>query len=161
MLSRGLGQTHREDGGLHRLCSNDQAEQLSGQTLTAGPSHGQHPRLGSGQVSPGPVFGVCLWVGTRGGHMILVELSKNQALQVLGPHCQSVRCIVPSNSDLLNWKNVVLVLGRKLPQDKTQFEEESVLSMWNSALATEVRDLSRVCEKRDKMAARMRDQLLH
>ncbi|XP_055011284.1 leucine-rich repeat serine/threonine-protein kinase 2 isoform X3 [Boleophthalmus pectinirostris] len=104
---------------------------------------------------------VCLWVGTRGGHMILVELSKNQALQVLGPHCQSVRCIVPSNSDLLNWKNVVLVLGRKLPQDKTQFEEESVLSMWNSALATEVRDLSRVCEKRDKMAARMRDQLLH
>uniref|UniRef100_A0A3B3ZWH3 non-specific serine/threonine protein kinase n=1 Tax=Periophthalmus magnuspinnatus TaxID=409849 RepID=A0A3B3ZWH3_9GOBI len=105
--------------------------------------------------------GVCLWVGTRGGHVILVELSKNQALQVLGPHCQSVRCIVPFSSDLPNWKNVVLVLGRKFPQDKTQFEEESVLSLWSSALAKEVRDLSRVCEKRDKMAARMREQLLH
>lgn len=104
---------------------------------------------------------VSLWIGTRGGHMILLELSKNQPLQVISSHCQSVRCFCPGFIDSPNWRNVVLVLGRKLPQDKSQFGEESVLSVWSGSLPKEVRDLSRVCEKRDKMAARMREQLLN
>lgn len=102
---------------------------------------------------------VCLWVGTRGGHMILLELSKHQPLQLIT--CQSVRCISPGFIDLPNWKNVVLVLGRKSPQDKTQLGAESVLTVWSSSLPKEVRDLNRVCEKRDKMAAKMREQLLN
>uniref|UniRef100_A0A671UKZ5 non-specific serine/threonine protein kinase n=1 Tax=Sparus aurata TaxID=8175 RepID=A0A671UKZ5_SPAAU len=59
-----------------------------------------------------------LWIGTRGGHLLLLELSKHQTLQVIGPRCNSIRYI-----ETLNWKNVVLVLGRRLPQDKNQFGE--------------------------------------
>lgn len=102
-----------------------------------------------------------LWVGTKGGHMILLELNKYQPLQVMAPHCQSIRCLCPAFIDSRNWKDVVLVLGRKPPQDKSQFEEESVLTVWSSSLPKEVRDLNRVCERRDKMAARMREQLLN
>ncbi|XP_023285257.1 leucine-rich repeat serine/threonine-protein kinase 2 [Seriola lalandi dorsalis] len=102
-----------------------------------------------------------LWVGTRGGHLLLLELSKHQTLQVIGPRCDSIRCIASALIETLNWKNVVLTLGRRLPQDKNQFDEESVLMAWNSTLPMEVKDLNRHCEKREQIAAKMREQLHH
>ncbi|XP_029991969.1 leucine-rich repeat serine/threonine-protein kinase 2 isoform X2 [Sphaeramia orbicularis] len=102
-----------------------------------------------------------LWIGTRGGHLLLLELSKNQTLQVIGPRCDSIRCISSALIESLNWKNVVLVLGRRLPQDKEQFDEESVLMVWNSTMPMEVRDLNRHCEKREMITAKMREQLQH
>uniref|UniRef100_A0AAV2L530 non-specific serine/threonine protein kinase n=1 Tax=Knipowitschia caucasica TaxID=637954 RepID=A0AAV2L530_KNICA len=100
---------------------------------------------------------VGLWVGTRGGHIVLVELNKTSALQVLWSGAQSVRHMVSAHADFPNWRNVVLVLGRKPRQDKTQFEDESLVTVWSSSLPREMRDLSRVCERRDKMAASMRE----
>ncbi|XP_040893541.1 leucine-rich repeat serine/threonine-protein kinase 2 [Toxotes jaculatrix] len=102
-----------------------------------------------------------LWIGTRGGHLLLLELSKHQTLQVIGPRCDSMRCITSALIETLNWKNVVLVLGRRLLQDKNRFDEESVLMVWNSTLPMEVKDLNRHCEKREQIAAKMREQLHH
>ncbi|XP_056137368.1 leucine-rich repeat serine/threonine-protein kinase 2 isoform X2 [Lampris incognitus] len=99
-----------------------------------------------------------LWIGTRGGYLLLVELSKHQALQVLGPHCQSIRSMAPEIIATMNRKNVVLVLGRRLSQGKDQFDEESVLMMWNSALPLEVKDLTKHCKVREEITAKMREQ---
>ncbi|KAM9351566.1 leucine-rich repeat serine/threonine-protein kinase 2 [Symphorus nematophorus] len=102
-----------------------------------------------------------LWIGTRGGHLLLLELSKHQTLQVIAPRCDSIRYISSALIETLNWKNVVLVLGRRLPQDKNQFDEESVLMVLNSTLPMEVKDLNKHCEKREQIAAKMREQLHH
>ncbi|XP_008409082.1 leucine-rich repeat serine/threonine-protein kinase 2 [Poecilia reticulata] len=101
-----------------------------------------------------------LWIGTRGGYLLLLELSKHQALQVVAPSsCDSIRAIVSAVIQSTKWKNAVLVLGRRLPRDRNRDDEESVLMAWSSMLPLEVKDLKKHCEKRERAAARMREQL--
>lgn len=40
-------------------------------------------------------------------------------------------------------------------------DKESVLMVWNSMLPVEVKDLKKHCEKREQIAAKMREQLHH
>ncbi|XP_075993815.1 leucine-rich repeat serine/threonine-protein kinase 2 [Genypterus blacodes] len=103
--------------------------------------------------------GAALWIGTRGGYLLLLELSKHQTLQIIGHHCQSIRSMASTFIESLNRKNVVLALGRRLQQDKNQSDEESVLMVWNSSLPMEVKDLNKHCEMREQIAARLREQL--
>ncbi|XP_077373311.1 leucine-rich repeat serine/threonine-protein kinase 2 isoform X2 [Festucalex cinctus] len=101
-----------------------------------------------------------LWVGTRGGHLLLLELgNKHHVLQVIPPRCHSLRCIASAVIEKANWKNAVLVLGRRLPQDKSEWDAQSVLMVWSSTLPSEVKDLNKHGERRQHIAARMRQQL--
>ncbi|XP_067292267.1 leucine-rich repeat serine/threonine-protein kinase 2 isoform X2 [Pseudorasbora parva] len=103
-----------------------------------------------------------LWIGTKSGHVLLVEVSSCQLLQTFSPHCDSIRCMGSVMLDIPNRKNVILVLGRRqrVPQDQMQLAEDSVLTVWNSSLPLEVRDLIRHCELRDKITSKMRATLL-
>ncbi|KAJ8372593.1 hypothetical protein AAFF_G00281000 [Aldrovandia affinis] len=94
-----------------------------------------------------------LWIGTRGGHVILVDLTTRQPLRVLRHLCQSVRSMAAAHVEMLNPKNVVLLLGRRgrphQDQVNTQCGDDSVLLVWN-------RDLLKHCEMRSEIADKMR-----
>uniref|UniRef100_A0A672QF24 Leucine-rich repeat serine/threonine-protein kinase 2-like n=1 Tax=Sinocyclocheilus grahami TaxID=75366 RepID=A0A672QF24_SINGR len=63
---------------------------------------------------------------------------------------------------LADRKNVIIVLGRRqrVSQDQIKTQaEDSVLSVWNSSLPLEVRDLIRHCELRDKITGKLRETL--
>ncbi|XP_016094033.1 leucine-rich repeat serine/threonine-protein kinase 2 [Sinocyclocheilus grahami] len=105
-----------------------------------------------------------LWIGTKAGHILLVEVSSCQLLQTISPHCHSLRCMGSVLLDTLNRNNVILVLGgrQRMPQDQTKTQvpaEDSVLTVWSSSLPLEVRDLIRHCELRDKITSKMRETL--
>uniref|UniRef100_A0A7N8Y7C7 non-specific serine/threonine protein kinase n=1 Tax=Mastacembelus armatus TaxID=205130 RepID=A0A7N8Y7C7_9TELE len=95
-----------------------------------------------------------LWIGTRGGHLLVLELYKHQTLQVFSPCCSSIRCITPL-SRRVRFSVLVSVRVSLLS------DEESVLMVWNSTLPMEVKDLKRHCEKREQISAKMREQLHH
>ncbi|KAE8616189.1 hypothetical protein XENTR_v10008739 [Xenopus tropicalis] len=58
-----------------------------------------------------------LWVGTGGGHILLIDLSTRQPIRIITSFCDSIRSMVPAQLDRGSIKNVVLVLGcRCTPQ---------------------------------------------
>ncbi|XP_035378782.1 leucine-rich repeat serine/threonine-protein kinase 2 isoform X2 [Electrophorus electricus] len=103
-----------------------------------------------------------LWIGTRAGHILLVDLATHQLLQTISPGCHSVRSMAPALIDTQSRRSVILVLGRHLRmsqnQIKTALDDVSVLIIWNSALPQEVKHLKGHCEQRQHITAKIREQ---
>nr|XP_055047975.1 leucine-rich repeat serine/threonine-protein kinase 2 [Misgurnus anguillicaudatus] len=104
-----------------------------------------------------------LWIGTRAGHILLVETSSCQLLQSISPHCHSIRCMSSATLETLNRSSVVLVLGRRQRmqeyQTKTPSGQDSVLMVWSGSLPLEVKDLSRHQELRHNVTSKARETL--
>ncbi|KAM9496194.1 leucine-rich repeat serine/threonine-protein kinase 2 isoform 1-T1 [Clarias gariepinus] len=101
-----------------------------------------------------------LWVGTGSGHILLVDLSTRQLLQVINPGCNSVRAMAPVLIETQGQKSVILMLGRCVhsSREKLKSHSDAVLMMWSSTLSQEVKDLNRHCELREQMAHNMQGQ---
>uniref|UniRef100_A0A8C3WD28 non-specific serine/threonine protein kinase n=1 Tax=Catagonus wagneri TaxID=51154 RepID=A0A8C3WD28_9CETA len=98
-----------------------------------------------------------LWIGTGGGHILLLDLSTRRIIRIIHNFCDSVRVMM--TTQLGSLKNVVLVLGynRKSAEGiQHQKEIQSCLSVWDINLPHEVQNLEKHIEVRRELAEKMR-----
>uniref|UniRef100_A0A8W4FN81 non-specific serine/threonine protein kinase n=1 Tax=Sus scrofa TaxID=9823 RepID=A0A8W4FN81_PIG len=98
-----------------------------------------------------------LWIGTGGGHILLLDLSTRRIMRIIHNFCDSVRAMM--TTQLGSLKNVMLVLGynRKSAEGiQHQKEIESCLSIWDINLPHEVQNLEKHIEVRKELAEKMR-----
>ncbi|XP_018408020.1 PREDICTED: leucine-rich repeat serine/threonine-protein kinase 2 [Nanorana parkeri] len=94
-----------------------------------------------------------LWVGTGGGHILLIDLSTRRPLKIISSFCDSIRCMIPTQLDKGSVKNVVLILGCRCTPQK---EIQSFLSVWDTNLPHEVQNLKKHNEIRQELAEKAR-----
>ncbi|NXL00767.1 LRRK2 kinase, partial [Mesembrinibis cayennensis] len=99
-----------------------------------------------------------LWIGTGGGHILLLDLSTRRPVQVIHNFCDSVRVMI--TAQLGNLKNAVLVLGYCYKSDtednKYHKELQSCVSVWDINLPHEVQNLKKHIEMRQELAEKMK-----
>ncbi|KAM5251671.1 leucine-rich repeat serine/threonine-protein kinase 2 isoform 1-T1 [Hipposideros larvatus] len=98
-----------------------------------------------------------LWIGTGGGHVLLLDLSTRRIIHIIHNSYDSVRVMM--TAQLGSLKNAMLVLGytRKSTEDaQHQKELQSCLSIWDINLPHEVQNLEKHIEVRKELAEKMR-----
>ncbi|XP_005067184.1 leucine-rich repeat serine/threonine-protein kinase 2 isoform X1 [Mesocricetus auratus] len=98
-----------------------------------------------------------LWIGTGGGHILLLDLSTRRVIRTIHNFCDSVRAM--AMAQLGSLKSVMLVLGYKRKStDGTQEQKEiqSCLSIWDINLPHEVQNLEKHIEVRTELADKMK-----
>uniref|UniRef100_A0A7N9CSV9 Leucine-rich repeat serine/threonine-protein kinase 2 n=1 Tax=Macaca fascicularis TaxID=9541 RepID=A0A7N9CSV9_MACFA len=98
-----------------------------------------------------------LWIGTGGGHILLLDLSTRRVIRIIYNFCDSVRVMM--TAQLGSLKNVMLVLGynRKSTEGTQQQKEiQSCLTVWDINLPHEVQNLEKHIEVRKELAEKMR-----
>ncbi|KAF7484822.1 Hypothetical predicted protein [Marmota monax] len=98
-----------------------------------------------------------LWIGTGGGHILLLDLSTRRVIRIINNFCDSVRVMMAAQLGSL--KNVMLVLGykRKTTEGIQQQKEiQSCLSVWDINLPHEVQNLEKHIEVRKELAEKMK-----
>ncbi|XP_052537067.1 leucine-rich repeat serine/threonine-protein kinase 2 isoform X1 [Tympanuchus pallidicinctus] len=99
-----------------------------------------------------------LWVGTGGGHILLLDLSTRRPVRVIDNFCDSIRVML--TAQLGSLKNVVLVLGYcykgDTEDDKYHKELQSCVSVWDINLPHEVQNLKKHIEVRQELAEKMK-----
>ncbi|XP_075348126.1 leucine-rich repeat serine/threonine-protein kinase 2 isoform X1 [Mycteria americana] len=99
-----------------------------------------------------------LWIGTGGGHILLLDLSTRRPVRVIDNFCDSVRVMM--TAQLGSLKNAVLVLGYCYKSDtednKYHKELQSCVSVWDINLPHEVQNLKKHIEMRQELAEKMK-----
>ncbi|XP_065496601.1 leucine-rich repeat serine/threonine-protein kinase 2 [Caloenas nicobarica] len=99
-----------------------------------------------------------LWIGTGGGHILLLDLSTRRPVRVIDNFCDSVRVMITAHLGSL--KNAVLVLGYCYKSDtednKYHKELQSCVSVWDINLPHEVQNLKKHIEVRQELAEKMK-----
>ncbi|XP_036615467.1 leucine-rich repeat serine/threonine-protein kinase 2 [Trichosurus vulpecula] len=98
-----------------------------------------------------------LWIGTGGGHILLVDLSTHRIIHIIQNFCNSIRALM--TVQLGSLKNVMLVLGycqKSNGSTQAQKEMESCLSIWDINLPHEVENLEKHTEVRKELAEKMK-----
>ncbi|XP_021092171.1 leucine-rich repeat serine/threonine-protein kinase 2 [Heterocephalus glaber] len=98
-----------------------------------------------------------LWIGTGGGHILLLDLSTRRIIRIIYNFCDSVRVMM--TAQLGSLKNVMLVLGydqKSTEGLQHQKEIQSCLSVWDINLPHEVQNLEKHIEMRQELAEKMR-----
>ncbi|XP_039210433.1 leucine-rich repeat serine/threonine-protein kinase 2 isoform X2 [Crotalus tigris] len=112
---------------------------------------------------PGRVKSICLqkntalWIGTGGGHIILLDLSTRLPIRIIHDFCRSVRMM--RTTQLGTLKNVVLVLGynhAKDSEDEHIKGMQSSVSIWDVNLSHEVQNLKKHIAMRQELAEKMK-----
>ncbi|XP_069085861.1 leucine-rich repeat serine/threonine-protein kinase 2 isoform X1 [Pleurodeles waltl] len=94
-----------------------------------------------------------LWIGTGGGHLLLVDFSTSRPIRIITGFCDSIRCMVSTHLGKAKTKNVVLVLGCRFTPQK---EVQSFLFVWNANLPHEVHNLKKHIEMRQELTDKMK-----
>ncbi|XP_007941343.1 leucine-rich repeat serine/threonine-protein kinase 2 [Orycteropus afer afer] len=98
-----------------------------------------------------------LWIGTGGGHILLLDLSTRRIIRIIHNFCDSIRVMMTAQLGTL--KNVMLVLGhswKSTEGTQQQKEIQSCLSVWDINLPHEVQNLEKHIEVRKELAEKMR-----
>uniref|UniRef100_A0A2K5F0J5 Leucine-rich repeat serine/threonine-protein kinase 2 n=1 Tax=Aotus nancymaae TaxID=37293 RepID=A0A2K5F0J5_AOTNA len=98
-----------------------------------------------------------LWIGTGGGHILLLDLSTRRVIRIIYNFCDSVRVMM--TAQLGSLKNVMLVLGynwKSTEGTQHQKETQSCLTVWDINLPHEVQNLEKHIEMRKELAEKMR-----
>ncbi|KFP00259.1 Leucine-rich repeat serine/threonine-protein kinase 2, partial [Calypte anna] len=99
-----------------------------------------------------------LWIGTGGGHILLLDLSTRRPVRVIDNFCDSVRVMI--TAQLGSLKNAVVVLGycyKSDTEDKKYHKElQSCVSVWDINLPHEVKNLKKHIEMRQELAEKMK-----
>ncbi|XP_068786872.1 leucine-rich repeat serine/threonine-protein kinase 2 isoform X6 [Struthio camelus] len=99
-----------------------------------------------------------LWIGTGGGHILLLDLSTRRPVRVIDNFCDSIRVMLTAQLGTL--KNVVLILGYCYKSDtednKYHKELQTCVSVWDINLPHEVQNLKKHIEMRQELAEKMK-----
>ncbi|XP_042325555.1 LOW QUALITY PROTEIN: leucine-rich repeat serine/threonine-protein kinase 2 [Sceloporus undulatus] len=99
-----------------------------------------------------------LWIGTGGGHVLLLDLSTRHPIRIISDFCDSIRFMV--TTQLGSLKSVVLVLGycHKGDSEDNKYAKgiRSCVSVWDINLPHEVQNLRKHIEIRRELAEKMK-----
>ncbi|XP_026533023.1 leucine-rich repeat serine/threonine-protein kinase 2 [Notechis scutatus] len=112
---------------------------------------------------PGRVKSICLqkntalWIGTGGGHLLLLDLSTRLPIWIIQGFCRSVRFMMTTQLGTL--KNVVLVLGYSHEEENKDRHIKGIpssVSVWDVNLSHEVQNLKKHIVMREALAEKMK-----